>query len=106
MDPTIRNVPFVRFTTEGRNAREIETGGRPSRLRFTLPTEQMVRFDDLPANVPVGKGRLVVKRFTNSGFAFEEINTSGEWVAAEIYYGAHADPQRLRRELTTQQRDS
>ena len=87
-----RDVPSVQFTTANMQAREVDTGGKLKRLRFTVPAEKIVSVEDLPASVPVGKGRLIIKRFTDKGFSFEEQNTSGEWVIAEVYLTADADP--------------
>ena len=87
-----KDVPFVQFATRGRPVREVKTEGKPEKLRFVVPTEQIVLERDLPVEVPIGKGRLIVKRFTDSGFSFEERNTNGDTVKAEIYYAREQPP--------------
>jgi len=81
-----KDVPLVHFSTLNRVSHEIGLPGEPQTLRFIFPVEQTVRERDLPAEVPVGKGKLIVKRFTKTGFAFEEQNTEGDQVRAEVYY--------------------
>jgi hypothetical protein len=78
-------IPCLNFTTLGRGPREIRTNGRPAALRFIAPVERLVRTKDLPVEIPVGSGRLIVKRFSESGFSLEERDTEGDWVKVEVY---------------------
>ena len=86
-----KDLPLVHFTTQGRASAEILTDRKPQTLRFTIPIEQTVRESDLPVEVPIAKGMLIVKRFTDKGFAFEERNTVGDDVRAEIYFSEGAN---------------
>jgi hypothetical protein len=80
------DVPFIQFETQGRPARELSTAGKPEKVRFVVPIEQTVREADLPAEVRIGKGKLIIKRFTENGISFEECRTNGDTIKAEIYY--------------------
>lgn len=82
---------LVLFSTQGRTTAEIATGKKPRALRFVLPTKQTIRESDLPAEVPVGKGRLVIKRFTENGFTFEESETIGDEVRTEVYFNGKSN---------------
>jgi hypothetical protein len=87
--PDSGRVPYVQFVTANRIDREIEVGGRPSKLRFIMPKEQLIAENDLPATVRLswwGKGKLVVKRFTTKGFALDEHRTQGVTVRIETYF--------------------
>ena len=85
-------VPFVQFETRGQAARELNIGGKPEKLRFVVPTEQIVSERDLPAEILIGKGKLIIKRFTENGLSFEERKTNGDTVKAEIYYAREQAP--------------
>jgi len=76
--------PFVAFTTAGR-IHEARTGKRPQALRFIKPTSRIVRRQDLPAEIPCGAGKLIIKAFTAEGFVVEEENTVGDEVRVEYY---------------------
>jgi hypothetical protein len=86
-----KDLDLVHFSTQGRISVEITTGRKPRALRFIIPIEQTVREPDLPAEVPVGKGKLIIKRFTERGFAFEERGTVGDDVRAEIYFNGNSN---------------
>ncbi len=91
-DKNAKDVDFVQFTTRGRaSAKSPNTGRKPRALRFTKPVVQTVREPDLPAEVPVGKGQLIVKRFTEHGFAFEERGTVDDEVVAEVYFNGNSN---------------
>jgi hypothetical protein len=81
-----KDLPLVHFITQNRASAEIVTNGKPRALRFIIPVEQVLRESDLPIEVPVGRGKVIVKRFTEKGFAFEERDTVGDQVRAEIYF--------------------
>jgi hypothetical protein len=84
--PDSSRVPFVQFETANRGEREIDAGGRPNKLRFVVPREQLMVESDLPATVWVGEGKLIVKRFTTKGFTLEEHGTQGVTVKVETYF--------------------
>lgn len=87
--PDSGRVPYVQFVTSNRAEREIDAGGRPNKLRFLMPREQLIVERDLPATVRIGWGRkLVVKRFTTKGFTLEEHATHGVTVRIETYFDA------------------
>ena len=77
---------FVDFTTEGRDAVAISTGGQFQALRFVKPVEKIVHATDLPAEIQCSSGKLIIKRFNRDSFAIEEQGTTGEEVRVEIYY--------------------
>lgn len=77
-------MPIVTFNTANLKNRHIEIGRKPKKLRFVMPNEQVV--EELPATVPLGKGRLVIKQFTRSGFLIDEYDTIGDYAKAEIYF--------------------
>jgi hypothetical protein len=86
---SLNELPWVEFITEGIKARHIDTNGRrPKKLRFIMPNEQVV--EDLPAIVRLGKGRLIIKRFTDTGFLIEEDKSIDEHAKAEIYFADDA----------------
>lgn len=100
-----KDVDLADFTTKGRAAVEISTERTPSALRFTTPVERTIRKSDLPAEVPVGSGRLIIKHFTEKGFAFEEQNTTGDQVRAEIYFDSTLESLALKaRQIIANQR--
>ena len=61
------------------------SGGQPKALRFIRPHEVIIREGELPKEVPMGDGRLVVKKFTPKGFLIEEISTYNVQVEVEVY---------------------
>ena len=76
--------PYVQFTTEGEIGRFIKTEVRPRALRF-VTLNRIVREQDLPVDIPCGKGTLTLKLFTKDGFAFDEQNTIGDRLRVEVY---------------------
>jgi hypothetical protein len=76
---------FVQFRTANRAAHHESTGGHPQALRFLFPMTATVRETDLPMELPCDGGTIIIKRFTDSGFAFEEQGTAGVEVRAEVY---------------------
>lgn len=82
-------MPVLGFRTQGRRDGHENTPSRPRALRFTLPMNAegiTVREGNLPAEIPCGAGKLVIKRFADTEVIFDEIGTDGEEVRAEIYY--------------------
>ena len=77
---------FVDFTTEGRDAVAINTGGPIQALRFVRPAGKTIRAADLPAEIQCGSGNLIIKRFNEDSFAIEEQNTVGDQIRVEIYH--------------------
>jgi hypothetical protein len=75
---------YFEITTNNQQARLIETKGQVIRLRFVIPKELEVV--ELPAYIPIGKGRIIIKAFTTVGIRIEEENTQNDRVKAEIYY--------------------
>jgi hypothetical protein len=75
----------VMFKTEAGGEVHIPTSGSPRVLRFLRPHEVIIREDELPIEVPTGDGRLVVKKFTTTGFIVEEISTYNVQVEVEVY---------------------
>lgn len=88
--PTSSEVAAASFETRGREYHVVETRGKPRSLRFTHPSEQIVRLGELPATLlHEDTAILLLKRFTEEGFAIEE-KTSGVRVRAEVYYQEEA----------------
>ncbi len=81
----------VMFRTESGGEVKIPTNGRPQKLRFLHPHEQIVLENDLPIEIPTGDGRLVVKLFTPTGFLMEEIGTNDVQVEVEVYLKPEAN---------------
>ena len=75
----------VVFTTEGKPARLIRIRARPRALLFVTLDRQIVGEGDLPKEIPCGRGKLVIKEFTDIGFVVEERNTIGERLKVEYY---------------------
>jgi hypothetical protein len=75
---------FFEITTNNQQARLIETKGQVVKLRIVFPNELEVV--ELPAYIPIGKGRIIIKAFTAAGIRLEEENTLGDRIRAEIYY--------------------
>lgn len=95
--PDSKAVPYVQFETANRAEREIDAGGRPNKLRFVMPKEQLMVERDLPMTVPIGRrGKLVVKRYTAKGFTLEEHHTHGVTVRVETYFDTPNDSQLVR----------
>jgi len=86
-------VPYVQFQTSNKTNREVDAGGRPNKLRFVAPTEQTVIGRDIPATVRIGKGKLIVKAFTDKGFLIDERNTQDDTVRVETYSDRPDGPQ-------------
>ena len=85
--PSSPYAPEVRFQTQNSGPRHLMTSGKARALRFVEPIEQVVREIDLPVELPIGTGKIVVKRFTEIGITLEEINTGYDvWVHAEVTY--------------------
>jgi len=75
----------VMFKTEAGGEVHIPTSGSPRVLRFLRPHEVTIREEELPKEFPTGDGRIVVKKFTTTGFIIEEISTHNVQVEAEVY---------------------
>jgi hypothetical protein len=85
--PDSTSQPLLEFATEGQHARLIELGFEPTAIRFIEPApERVVRASDLPVEITVGGGRLIVKQFTPRGFVVEESETKGDQVRVEGYH--------------------
>ena len=84
--PGIENLtPSVRFTTEGKLEQNFNLRGRPKALRFVTLGGRIVKEADLPVEIPCGKGKLVIKLFTDTGFSWDEVGTIGDRVQVEFY---------------------
>ncbi len=79
-------IHLVQFTTANRSEHHEDTRRRPKALRFLFPMQATVREADLPMDLPCGGGKLIIKRFTDQGFSFEEKETGGDEVRAEVYF--------------------
>jgi hypothetical protein len=75
----------VTFTTEGKRGQWSNLRGHPSALRFVTLGGTIVRDIDLPAEIPCGNGKLVIKRFSDNGFYWDEEGTIGDRVRVEFY---------------------
>ncbi|WP_422303763.1 hypothetical protein [Candidatus Binatus sp.] len=78
------HLPLLNFTTGNQTARKIPVNRKIKKLRFVLPREQVV--SDPPADIPIGKGRVIIKQFVPDGILLEEQNTYGDTLQAEIYF--------------------
>jgi hypothetical protein len=87
-EPRSPSQPVIDFQTKGTPARPIEFGFRPSALRFIVPPYPKVTASELPVELPVGQGKLIVKQFTSRGFVVEESRTLGDRVQVEGYRAA------------------
>ena len=86
--PDSPHTPQALFKTEGRRDVAIDTPRRPVALRFRAPTDAVVREGDLPADVPLPQGKLVVTKFYERGFVVDEVETVGQEVRVDVYYAA------------------
>jgi hypothetical protein len=80
------HLPMLYFRTGAQAARKILTNRKVSKIRFVLPQERTVSENELPADLPVGRGRLIIKRFVTDGILVEEKDTLGDEVEAELYF--------------------
>jgi hypothetical protein len=81
------HLPSLHFTTGNQPARKIPVSRKIKKLRFVLPREQVI--SDPPADIPIGKGRVIIKQFVPDGILLEEQNTYGDILQAEIYFDDH-----------------
>ena len=86
------HLPRLVFTTGGQTARKISTPSKVAKLRFVVPHEQIVVEADLPTDVPIGNGRLIIKQFAKDGILLEEQKTFGDVLQAEIYFDRAGAP--------------
>jgi hypothetical protein len=77
---------LLKIRTDSRNIWLERTNGQVEKLVFTHPRSWIVTKNDLPATVPIGEGFLIVKDFAPDGIWFQDKQTKGELIEAEMYF--------------------
>lgn len=84
--PSSPEVPVLQFQTQDdESTRELAVGGKPQVIRIISPVDETVRERDLPFSFKCGKGKVIIKRFTDQGIAIEEQGTYEDTVKIELY---------------------
>jgi hypothetical protein len=84
--PWSPTLPQASFATKGRRHFAFDDFHRqPRAVRFSKPVDRLVTRADLPADLPCGRGRLVVEKFYAEGLVLDEVGTIGDPVAFVAY---------------------
>jgi hypothetical protein len=86
--PSNPGIDEVNWRTEGLRGRHVHLDRKPRALRIFHPVDQLIT--KVPAEFPVGQGRVIVTRFFDGGFMVDEIGTVGDVVRAQPYFEASA----------------